>query len=205
MKRLNIIGCAQGWQDAPSDCECWGITYVVLYRDVDCVFHMHDLNWDEQGWYRNYLRWQGHKLGRNGLNLLAQAAVKQVSKVIIRVNELGIPLYATTVVKGVPTSISYPLDMVVDAFNTRLFTSSADYAVAKAILDGYERIDLYGFNLGSETEHGHQLPSFSHWLGRALGMNVEIHIHGETSVLRSPNGLLYGYNTRQERRSASEK
>lgn len=200
MRRLALIGCAQGWQDAPSDCECWGISHIVLMRDVDCLFHMHDLNWDFSQWLAHCHRWQGHIIGPNGLKIKARNNLERIEKVKARVNELGIPVYSTTECPEVATNVAYPLELMCVTFGTRLFTCTADYAVAKAIFDGYNQIDLYGFNMGTRTEYGYQLPGFSYWLGRAAQADIGVTVHGESMVLRSPNGLMYGYDVPQERR-----
>jgi len=94
----------------------------------------------------------------------------------------------------VPTSIAYPFEDISTKFKTELFASTADFALALAIYEGYTRIDLYGFKMNVQSEWEHQVPSFNYWIGLAKGLGIKIKIHGKSAILRTKTGLIYGYN-----------
>ncbi|RLC81731.1 MAG: hypothetical protein DRJ03_19875 [Chloroflexi bacterium] len=77
--------------------------------------------------------------------------------------------------------------------NVRYFTSSAPYLIALAIHEGFERIEIYGFEMSSQEEYAYQKPCMEFWMGVAIGKGVEIylptgcHLLGETEEL-------YGYD-----------
>jgi hypothetical protein len=194
MKAVTIIGCATGWENAPSSGECWGITNIVLRRDVTAAFDIHDLSWGVQDWYTHYGIWIYEHMGRNSMVAKAQKRVEQMPYVFERINELKIPLYSTSTYPDVPTSVAYPIDEIRAHFATDLFASTFDYVIAKAIYDGYERIDLYGLKMSMSEEYAHQLLSANHWIGVAKGRGIEVNVHGDSYLLKNRRGIMYGYN-----------
>lgn len=196
MKNLNLIGCAEGWQDAPYSDECWGITSLVLKRNVDRSFDMHDFTWTKKQWFNHYLIWMGDRYGRNYLNSRAEKRIEKIPVFFDKINELGIPFYSIRSYPQVPTSVSYPLKKISAAFETFSFASTADFAISMAIHEGFEVINLYGFNMNVKSEYEHQIPSFGFWLGLAKGLGIQFKIHGESAILKSKTGLIYGYNVK---------
>lgn len=195
MKSVTIIGCAGGWEDAPETGECWGITNIILRRDMTRMFDIHDLTWTVQQWYDHYMLWMPGFYGPNALLAKAQARVEQVPPVLKRVKELKIPLYSTAKYKGVPTSKLYPIKKVSEHFQRRYFASTVDYAFVLALFEGFERIDIYGVKMSFNEEYAHQLRSFHYWIGKAEGIGVTVDIHGkEVAVLQTQNNRMYGYN-----------
>jgi hypothetical protein len=95
----------------------------------------------------------------------------------------------------VPTSVAYPFEEVSAHFGERYFASTFDYAMAKAIYDDYDRIDLYGVKMSAAGEYEHQIKSAHFWLGIAKGLEKSVVVHGESSLLKTKTGLIYGYNT----------
>jgi len=51
-----------------------------------------------------------------------------------------------------------------------MFTSTVSMALALALHLGYETIELWGVDLGSNTEYAYQQPGFVYWAGVARGM-----------------------------------
>lgn len=195
MKSVSIIGCASGWEDAPSSGECWGITNIILRRDMTRTFDMHDLTWTIQQWHDHYMMWMPGFYGQNALLAKAKQRVEQVPLVLKRVKELKIPLYSTVKYKKVPTSRIYPLKKVSEHFQTRCFASTVDYAFALALFEGFERIEIYGVKMSFGEEYEHQLKSFHYWMGLARGLGVTVVVHGEdVALLKTKNGMMYGYN-----------
>ena len=67
------------------------------------------------------------------------------------------------------------------------FASSVDYALALAILQGYEQIDLYGLEM--EQEYRAQQESFAFWVGLAAGKGIKINLNCTKAMFNKP---LYG-------------
>jgi len=110
------------------------------------------------------------------------------------------PLYMQKVYDDVPGATRYPLSEIQTRLLTRiwrgetllkkLFASSMVYAVALALDEGFERIELYGIELVMAGEYGYQRETMAFWLGKADGMGVEVWMPEKCELLRSP---LYAY------------
>ena len=87
----------------------------------------------------------------------------------------------------VPNSRRYPLEEVLK-IGRRYLTSSAAYSIAFGIVEGYQRIEIYGVEMETNTEYQHQRPGVAYWIGLAEGMGLEVDFHG--NLLDCP---LYGY------------
>lgn len=95
---------------------------------------------------------------------------------------------------------TYPIEAVIDRFGTDYFSNSVDYAIALALLEGFTEIDLYGVNLMHLTEYIYLKAGVEYWIGRAHGMGVTVRAFGNSSVLKTKDGKLYGYGTMQRER-----
>jgi hypothetical protein len=108
--------------------------------------------------------------------------------------QTGVPVYMQEKYADVPMSIAYPLDEIktflLSGFNLKnVFSSTLAYCMALAIHQGYERIETYGIELGTETEYFHQREGFTFWVGYALGRGIQVRCE-TTQLLKAP---LYGY------------
>ena len=94
--------------------------------------------------------------------------------------------------EDVPQSERYPLDEIMETFDKaeKYFTSSVSFAIALAIYKGYERIEVYGVEMETSTEYGHQRVGVAYWCGFAAGMGIEVDYHSPT-FFKAP---LYGYD-----------
>ncbi len=91
----------------------------------------------------------------------------------------------------VPKSERYPLEDALDlAPGIGYFTSSVAYAIALAILKGYKRIEVYGVEMETQSEYGHQRVGVAFWTGVAAGRGIQIDFHSP-SFFSAP---LYGYD-----------
>ena len=82
----------------------------------------------------------------------------------------------------VPNSRRYPLDELCTEFppaKLRWLTSTPSYALALALYQGYEYIEIWGVELTSNTEYSYQLENWLYWVGVAKG------ILGDNLVLNS--------------------
>jgi hypothetical protein len=64
--------------------------------------------------------------------------------------------------------------------------------IALAMLEGFERIELYGFEMGTLTEYHFQKAGSEYLIGMALGMGIEVYIPENCSLC---TGKMYGYET----------
>jgi hypothetical protein len=112
----------------------------------------------------------------------------------------NVPVYMLDRYAEVPASVKYPLKNLCysllnlfrrsDGQQIRYFTSSVAYAIAQAIYKGYQRIELYGVEMETNTEYTYQRDGVYFWIGVAIGRGIEVVLHEESGLFRSP---LYGY------------
>ena len=170
--KVHIIGKGQGWQLAPKNGETWGVNDLVLRRDVKKVFDMH--------------------------NLIPRFGEELKWATVEKVNALKIPFFSVRKYSEIPTSISYPLDEVIDALGTDYFTNSIDYMIAYAVYTKVDEINLYGVNMVVGSEWAFEKPGVDFWVGYAKGRGIEVNVFGRHSeIMQSRNKKLYGYNRNQ--------
>ena len=79
----------------------------------------------------------------------------------------------------------YPLAEVKAKFGQTYFMASLAYAIAYALLKGYEKIILYGCDHKMRSEYLRGKGSVEYWIGRAHGMGVEVWIQKESDLLKN--------------------
>lgn len=89
--------------------------------------------------------------------------------------------------EDVPNAMRYPIEEVLK-LGHRYLTSSAAYSIAFGIVQGYQKIEVYGVEMETNTEYEHQRPGVTYWVGLAEGSGVQVEFHG--NLLTCP---LYGY------------
>jgi hypothetical protein len=94
----------------------------------------------------------------------------------------------------VPKAVRYPLEEIQEEllgnFSTqRFFTSSISYAIALAIYLSYDRIEMYGIELESNTEYFYQRDCATFWTGVAVGNGIDV--YAPIAMFKAP--YLYGY------------
>jgi hypothetical protein len=111
----------------------------------------------------------------------------------------GKPIYMQHVYPEIPDSIEYPLLDVVNEFMSKVkkgdkvikyFTNSLAYMIPIAIMDGFQRIELYGFEMLHTEEYAPQKACAEQWIGIAIGRGLEIYIPPNCELMTAP---LYGY------------
>ncbi len=107
----------------------------------------------------------------------------------------NIPVYMQKKHPDIPCSVEYPLQDVIDAYGDYL-TNSISYMVALAILEGFEEIGIYGVDMSTDSEYGHQRPSCEYWVGVARGRGITVNIHPQADLLKAR--FLYGYDSGKE-------
>jgi hypothetical protein len=101
--------------------------------------------------------------------------------------------------KGIPYVCleNYPIEEVVRKFKTDYFSSTVDYSIALAIHRGYTDIDLYGVTMDGTSDYYKIKCGCDFWCGYAKGRGVNVTTHGTTTVMRTQDGLVYGYDVKQ--------
>lgn len=91
-------------------------------------------------------------------------------------------------------SIRYPLEQVQAklpyARQRKVFSSSFDFLMGLALMEGYRRIECYGFEMGSDTEYRYQREGAAYWIGQCDARGVELVLPENTALLRN---RMYGY------------
>lgn len=104
-----------------------------------------------------------------------------------------IPVYMQEAYSEVLRSVRYPLHEIIEEYlpyiNKTPFGSTPGYALALGLYQGYKDIEIYGVELGTETEYGIQRPEFAFWCGVAAGRRVRLTLYTDKLL----NGPLYGY------------
>lgn len=180
---------AQGQTLEESPCECtdadvWGLKFIWRKRKIHRAFMMDDLRW-----------------------ILARRKGRET---IAELNEPRIPLVCLQHYDELPLSEPYPLDEVLVKFGITYFTNTLSYMIALAVHVGYERIELYGTDMGAQSAVDvrdprirHQEESWSHerecmnfWLGVAVGRGIQIFVPERSSLVKHSDfgeSNLYGY------------
>lgn len=111
-----------------------------------------------------------------------------------------ITVYTPSPIEDCPRNEVYPLDEVcADLFPNfkrgdevnKYFTSGPCYALALAIHKGYERIEMYGIEMESNSEYVYQRDGIGLFFGIALGRGIEVFLPRKSMMFFSP---LYGYD-----------
>jgi len=118
----------------------------------------------------------------------------------LKKNEWDIPIYMQYYHELVPKSIGYPLHEVIEQVfhnfrrgneKVKYFTSTLAYMMGIAILENFERIEIYGFEMSDEIEYVKQKACAEFWIGNAMGRGIEIYTPPNCQILWS---ALYGGN-----------
>lgn len=184
--RLIALGpsCAEAsWQEEGK--ETWGIQYTWRHFKLDRAFVMDDKEWIEAK--------------NNSFNVPIDIAGEM--------RKTNIPIYVAKKWQDVANTIEYPIGRVLEYFKpVKYFMNSVAYMLALAILEGYERIEMYGIDLryfndlGGKMEYHHNWIDETHciafWAGQAIGRGIELVITKRSSLMKPvmPNDpSLYGY------------
>ena len=129
----------------------------------------------------------------------------------------GRPVYLLKKQEDIPTSVAFPREAIQAKFATakgpnRYFTCSVCWLIAFAILEGFERIELWGFELrGSKPGNAYmwERPCVAYWIQAARDAGIDVWYQSEIERLYETgqmipgdpdtyDGRLYGYSTKPE-------
>lgn len=103
---------------------------------------------------------------------------------------LDFPIYMQKHHDDIPGSVAFPLREVSDILGRSYYRSGFSYMAGLAMLMGYKRLELYGFEMGTETEYHYQKANGEWLLGIAHGRGIEVYLPEICSLLTGP---IYGY------------
>jgi len=118
----------------------------------------------------------------------------------LKKNEWNIPIYMQYWNDEIPNVIAYPLhevcDLVFANFRRgdeiiKYFTSTFAFYMGIAILEKFERIEVYGFEMNDDVEYVKQKACAEFWVGNAMGRGIEIYTPPNNQLLWS--GLYGGH------------
>ncbi len=115
------------------------------------------------------------------------------------------PIYMQQALPEIPSAVTYPFeDVCADLFPHLLrmgtegaeirdtyLTSSAAFMLAQAIHERYERVEIYGIEMATDTEYGYQRPGFEYMIGLANGRGIDVVLQHNSEVCRS---FIYAYD-----------
>lgn len=115
------------------------------------------------------------------------------------------PIYMQFQHEEIPNSVEYPLTEIVEEFLGKFlkgsevdkyFTNSLAFMMALALYEdkvakhGFDRIEVYGFEMADDTEYVKQKGCAEFWIGIALGRGKEVFLPEGNSLASGP---LYAY------------
>lgn len=115
--------------------------------------------------------------------------IEKTQKNIDLLKKSEVPIYMQEQFADYAKSVKYPYDEMIEKYG-KVFGSSFDYMMALAIKEGVTEIQIYGVDMASYSEYGHQRPYAFYWIGMARGLGINVYIHPECGVYREQN---YGY------------
>lgn len=108
------------------------------------------------------------------------------------------PIYLIEAHPDIHNGVRYPIEDVSRRFLSRLYrgddlaqyyTSSFCYMMGLALLEEFDRIEVYGFEMGSTTEYVYQKSGAEFWIGLA-SQHADVVMHPRSMLIQSK---LYGF------------
>lgn len=100
----------------------------------------------------------------------------------------------------VVTQENFDMPLAMKVLGTDFFSSSVDWLIALAILEGKaEEIHLWGCCM-SDPDHYEKRVGTNYWIGYANALGIKVVIHGNSTICTNPDGLTYGTFTPMKRK-----
>ena len=178
MKEVALVGFASStnkyaW-DLPEDVPIWSLNdaFNKGFPRLDLIFDPH---------YIEHIKHTAYIKGR-----------EDHSRIDWLRSNTEIPIYMLKAYDEVPMARRYPWEDVIEMLGGKDdLTSTFALMMAFAVLQGYERVYVYGFNMGVSYEYRHQLPGGKAMIWFARGRGVEVIGPSEGSQLFRPTKI-YG-------------
>jgi hypothetical protein len=177
MHKFVEIAKAIGGRHVLAD-EVWGINAIASVLNCDRAFHMDDVRIQE---------------------IRAEAQPdSNIAHMLTWLKTAKGPIYTSRAHPGYPGLVDFPLADVLNATGGMpYFNSTPAYALALAIAEGFEEINLFGLDYtyanAHDAEKGRACIEF--WVGRAMALGAHVVVPDTSSLLDSCVGghSLYGY------------
>jgi hypothetical protein len=171
-KTVQILGKGKGAEmPFPPNAERWGINDLIYLR--------------YNGNFDNWTRWFD-------LHNLDRIAHKRPTTLEWYKHQSK-PIYTIHPIPSIPHHVSYPKELILTTFKTQRFSSTFDWAMALAIHEEFEQIELCWCGMKTVSEYTTQVKNLSYWIGRAEERNIQVIVHGDSSL--HPPKKLYGFET----------
>jgi len=207
-KVLQIVGLGFGavdayWGDDDPNLSTWGINNAYIYGKLDKLFVMHDA---KQTIKSSYL------VGRDKISF-KDAFEKYPDMEAIALNDflyvynIEKQQYGTAPADKLETlekdpnykiltkTIKFPIGEATKLMGSADYSSTVAYMFALAILEKFDRIRLYGFEVWSRISHEYEFeaPCIERWqkLAKGHGINTDISFDVIPTIKQENN--LYGY------------
>ena len=118
------------------------------------------------------------------------------------------PIYLQEAQSDITSSITFPRHEIQAHFSTdgtpfKFFSCSAAWQIAFAIMEGFERIELWGFQLRRSHQYDWERPCFFYWIERARQEGIDVYLPPDVEITEPGNpsyydGPLYGYEPHSE-------
>lgn len=146
--------------------EVWGLNELYRYMDVKLFtrwFEIHDRAYFEQN---------------DAEHLKALAT-------------LPIPVYMQTTHPDIPNAVPLPKAAIERVAGTYM-TSSIAWMIGLAILEGFEKIHVYGVDMAQDTEYKEQRPCCEYLIGLARGMGIDCYVPPTSDLMKSVGQYGFG-------------
>ena len=176
--KVAIVGFAPHRKLAPFDdesFEIWGINDLYTCGDVK--------RWDR--WFQ--IHHPDHYAGSKGRKTIPEMYAEYV--------KWDCPVYMVEKEKDIPNSVEFPFKALVEKYGS-YFNNTISWLIAFAMHEGFKEIHLYGVDMATHTEYGHQRPSCEYFIGLARGQGINVVMPKESGLLRTK--YLYGLETERE-------
>ncbi len=155
MKDIIILGGGPSWKECPFDTEVWAVTSVLLIPEINCY----------------------EKIKK----VFSFDDYSEVKPEVDRAKTYSIPVVSTFPY----ADENYPTEEIRKEFGACLLRNSISYMLAYALYKGYEKLRLYGVDMGPEWKYLSNKPCVYYWLGVATGRGVKFEI-AKSSTLELP-------------------
>ena len=189
VKKIALVGFADSWKDAPFDdqtIDIFGLNELWKYVPRwDYWIEVHD---DEtlgvskrdqmaEGEVKRHLEWLAKDHGTNR-----------------RGEKKPIFMQPQFCDGRFPNAVKFPIMELSEKWcpdGKPYFASSIGMMIAWAIDQQYDWIGLYGIDLASDQEYGHQRPNAEYFVGLARGLGKTVEIAKSSAICKA--GHVYGY------------
>jgi len=185
-KRIAIVGSADGWQlhrkfRFTHKIWCCFSTIRLIQSRIDIAFGGDPLELMQK--FKTSI--ERHRL------LTMTISVEEI-------NKRKIPVFLPRTYHNIPTSMKYPLREIVAKFGITYFSNTICYMIAYALYKGVKSIDFFGVRMAYGSEYTNEKAGLEFWIGYAMGKGVKIKVHGESALLKTKTGRLYGYGCNEQ-------